>query len=282
MGQAAVEFAVAFLAVVLLVFGIIQLAFIYQGRSTLNYATTLAARAGALHNGDPGAMRNALARGLAPLFAAKASPEGYSQALEKALNEATLATNIEILNPTKAAMSDFGRPRLDGQQGQELPNDTLSYRSPTPGSSSGLSIQDANLLHLRVTYCFRLIVPIIDRMLHSALHDDGSSASSAGNMMTDPFGTGGVVQPTSCSNPSLRGIRIQMRSEAIVRMQSSFYAANLQAANGGGGTGGGSPGTPGTPPDRDSPPGTGNPGGPGNPGDEDPDPPIDEGDPQCF
>lgn len=243
-GQSATEFLVVFPAVVLLVFGIIQLALLYQGRSTLNYATMLAARAGALHNGNMGEMRNALARGLAPLFAPSADNAGYVEALTEAIKQTHAASNltkIEILNPTKEALEDFGRPRLDGKAGTELPNDTLNYRTTTAGTKSKISVQDANLLHVRVTYCYRLIVPIIDRMLHSAVN--GGAIEATG--MSNPFGIGNKPLLAPCTNPLFKGPRIQIRSEAIVRMQTPFYKANVGGA--------GVPGTPPKPPTPGTP-----------------------------
>jgi Flp pilus assembly protein TadG len=205
-GQSTTEFLIVFPLLVLLVFGIIQFALLYQARATLNHATLLAARAGALHNGDRGRMRSALATGLAPLFAATPSPAGYVQALRKANQETAALSNmsrVEVLNPTRSAFTDFARDRLDGMAGRELPSDTLNYRNPAPGGASGLSVQDANILHVRVSYCFRLIVPVLDRLISAA-------ASSA-----------------SCINPRLRGPRIIIQSEAMVRMQSNFYESNL-------------------------------------------------------
>ncbi|MET3119966.1 Flp pilus assembly protein TadG [Undibacterium sp. GrIS 1.8] len=278
-GQSATEFLVIFPVLVLLVFGIIQLAFLYQGRAVLNHATLLAARAGALHNGNVGAMRNALSRGLAPMFASDASPAGYAVALGKAVEETALLsnmTNIEILNPTSSALDDFGRPRLDAVSGSELPNDTLNYRTTTAGTNSKISVQDANILHIRVTYCFRLIVPIIDRMLNAALNGSTPPSSAGGSGMSNPFGIGDTPLTTTCVNPLLKGPRIHIQSEAMVRMQSPFYQVNL--------SGSGSPGGPGTPPGSGtpggpgSPPGTGTPGGPGTPDDpSDPGTPVDPG-----
>jgi len=268
-GQSATEFVIAFPVLVLLVFGILQVAFMYQGRATLNYATMLAARAGATNNGDATSMRNALARGLAPLFASSADTGGYAKALTKATmetNAAAMMTKIEVLNPTPQALKDFGRKRLDGIAGDELPNDTLAYRTSTPGSSSKISIQDANLLHVRVTYCYRLIVPVIGHLIHAAVN---SSIVSGGSGMSDPFGIGTAKLTAPCNNPLFDGPRIEIRSDAIVRMQSPFYAKNT-------GTSGttytpvpptGSPPTtpPGTPTEPE-PPGSGDvPGVPGVP-----------------
>ncbi|MFC0253907.1 TadE/TadG family type IV pilus assembly protein [Massilia consociata] len=231
-GQAMTEFLIALPLLILLLFGLVQFALIYQARATLNHAAMLAARAGALHNGDRGEMRQALADGLAPLFASEASAAGYAQAVLKARVETAALANmaaLDVLNPTRAAITDFGRARLDGTGGRELPNDTLNYRSTAPGGASRISVQDANLLHLRVTYCFRLIVPVVDRVIHAAANaltplDPALSA----NGMSDPFGTGGTTVPRpACFNPAFRGPRIEIRSEAFVRMQSPFYESNL-------------------------------------------------------
>lgn len=230
-GQASTEFLIALPLLILLLFGIIQFAMIYQARATLNHATMLAARAGALHNGNRNEMRAALARGLAPLFAAAPSDAGYLKAWEKARLQETLPTlaTLAVLNPTRAAFTDFARPRLDGKGGRELPNDTLNYRNSAPGGASQISVQDANLLHLRVTYCFRLIVPVVDRVIYAvanALTPADSSLSANG--MSDPFGTNGSMTPPNCVNPLNRGERrIEIRSESFVRMQTPFYESNL-------------------------------------------------------
>ncbi|MRW90361.1 pilus assembly protein [Duganella sp. FT80W] len=270
-GQSATEFLVIFPALVMLVFGIIQMAFMYQGRATLNYAALLAARAGAMHNGDVGEMRRALSRGLAPLFASEASATGFADAMAKATAETAgpaALTSIEILNPTSAAFKDFGRDRLDATSGKELPNDTLAYRTSSAGTNSKQSVQDANLLHVRVTYCFRLIVPVIDRIIQTAFNS--GAPSSEGKGMSDPFGLGVAPAGLVCNNPALGGRRIYIQSEAIVRMQSSFFEANLAGAN--------APGTPGpsTPGDDDSPGGPVDPSDPGDPTNPNP------GDPVCI
>lgn len=225
------EFLIVFPLLIMLLFGIIQFGLIYQARATLNYATLLAARAGAVNNGNAGKMRAALAAGLAPLFASDPSMGGYAGALGKA-NLETVAgagmVKLDVLNPTSAALNDFGRDRLDGGSGRELPSDTLSYRSTAPGSASGISVQDANILHVRVSYCFRLIVPVMDRVIHAGVNAlSPASPVLSANGMQDPFGTDGTTVAVECANPLFRGPRIVIRSEAMVRMQSPFFEANL-------------------------------------------------------
>lgn len=230
-GQASTEFLIALPLLILLLFGIIQFSMIYQARATLNHATLLAARAGALHNGSKNEMRAALARGLAPLFAASPSEAGYLEAWEKARLQETLPslTTLAVLNPPRTAFTDFARARLDGKGGRELPNDTLNYRNSAPGSASKISVQDANLLHLRVTYCFRLIVPVVDRVIYAAANALTPAASSlAANGMSDPFGTNDAITRPNCVNPLSRSERrIEIRSEAFIRMQTPFHESNL-------------------------------------------------------
>jgi Flp pilus assembly protein TadG len=257
-GQSATEFLIILPALVFLVFGIIQFGLLYQTRATLNHATLLAARAGAMHNGNSGEMRAALARGLAPLFASEASPEGYAAALAKAQVEASeVYAAVDVLNPTADALSDFGRGRLDGGAGSELPNDTLNYRTTAPGAKSKLSIQDANLLHLRVTYCVRLLVPVIDRILYATVNTltPDTHVGWQANGMSNPFSTGGEPSTTPCGPPTAFGRRITVRSEAFVRMQSPFYNSNVIASSGGKPGGGIAPPTeppPGGPPSGDT------------------------------
>jgi hypothetical protein len=230
-GQSMTEFLIIFPLLIMLVFGIIQFALIYQARATLNHATLLAARAGALHNGNKLEMRKALAKGLVPLFAKEPDMVSYGNALLLDATPEVMSnmTEISVLNPTRAALADFGRARIDNVGGRELPSDTLSYRNSNPGASSGISVQDANLLHLRVSYCFRLVVPVMSRVIHAGANAlTPFSAALSANGMHDPFGTRGVAVPSlDCMNPLFRGPRIVIRSEAIVRMQSHFFESNL-------------------------------------------------------
>jgi Flp pilus assembly protein TadG len=233
-GQSMVEFLIIYPALIFLLFGVIQWSLVYQARSTLNHAALLSARAGAIHNGDRGEMKKALAAGLTPLFAAEPSEAGYIAARTRAFAEINVAqlASFEVVNPTPAAFTDFGKPRLDGggsPSDSEIPNDTLTYRNTSAGPTSGVSVQDANLLHVRVSYCYRLIVPVVGRMIHAvanALTPFDHALQAHG--MSDPFGIGsGGLPVDSCTRPLVQGPRIRIQSEAVVRMQSPFYRSNL-------------------------------------------------------
>ncbi len=228
-GQSMIEFLIVYPVLIFLLFGIIQWSLIYQARVTLDHAALLAARAGALNHGSRSEMSSGLAAGLTPLFANEASDVGYMAARARALLEVNTPGLVafEVVNPTSAAFIDFGQPRLDGGGDPQIPNDTLAYRNTRVGPLSGISVQDANLLHLRVNYCYRLIVPIVGRMIHAVSNTLTPFDHSLGaHGMSDPFGIGDAPLVDPCLGP-INGPRIRLQSEAIVRMQSPFYRSNL-------------------------------------------------------
>jgi len=73
-----------------------------------------------------------------------------------------LNTKIDVLSPTADA---YNAHKADSESGTEIPNDNLMYRPTTV--KGGMSVQDANLLTIQVTYCTRLIVPIVNRVIYS-------------------------------------------------------------------------------------------------------------------
>ena len=145
--------------------GALQFAFIYEAKSSLNYATFLGARAGAFDHANPEAIRIGFAKGLAPLYSPDATEAGLLRA-QRQVGEDFQAdlVHLAILNPTLEAFSDFAEDLdLDGAR-DDLPNLDLQAESPAVGSRSGVNIQDANLLKLHVTYGARLSVPFVGPM----------------------------------------------------------------------------------------------------------------------
>ncbi|WP_322010720.1 TadE/TadG family type IV pilus assembly protein [Paraburkholderia sp. J12] len=221
-GQSATEFIIALPVLLLLCLGLIQFALLYQAKSTVNYATLMAARAGAVENGQKTAMLNGFGRGIAPLFAHSTGLATQQMAVATATIEARNPgiTTLAVISPTGAALSDFGRANYyAGKTVTEIPNDTLMYRNTQTGSSSGLSIQDANLLKISVTYCYDLYVPFINRVIFYLVNGI-SNIYSTGN-------SGGLGLPTKMNGcygySAISGdFRIPIESEAIVRMQSPY------------------------------------------------------------
>ena len=147
----------------MLTLGIIQFALIYEAKSSLDYATFMGARAGALDHAKQGAISEGLAKSLSPLF----SPDLHNQAalqatIAKARAEIAAFSDIKIINPTTEAFDDFG---INENGQQAIPNGMLHVRDPKPGDRSRVNIQDANLLKVQVLYGHRLQVPFVNRII---------------------------------------------------------------------------------------------------------------------
>jgi len=222
-GQSATEFLVALPVLLMLCLGLIQFGLLYQAKSTVNYAALMAAREGAVNNGSKSAMLTGFSRGLSPLFAHSSGLATQQAALLSAQTEARNPgiTQLRVLNPTSAAMSDFGRSQYyAGKSVTEIPNDTLMYRNSTPGGSSGMSIQDANLLKISVTYCYELYVPFINHVIFSLVNGISNVYSTG----TASGGLGLPMKMNACyAYSSLSGsLRIPLEAESIVRMQTPY------------------------------------------------------------
>jgi hypothetical protein len=172
-GAATLEFAiVALVALIPLVLAVLQLGLLYVTKHTVQHATFLAARAGAVSHGSRPEMLRYLAKGLAPLHSGATRdldpgdlPRAVASAYAHAYADAQRPdrTRLRVLNPTRASFDDFERPRRGVR---EIPNVFVRGR---PGPRSGQTLADANLLKLRVDYCAPLVVPLIDRIVTTAL-----------------------------------------------------------------------------------------------------------------
>lgn len=236
-GQSLTEFLVVAPALLFFCFGTVQFVLLYQAKSTLDVATLEAAREGAVNHGSLSAMQAGLARGIAPLYARQASAEGVQAAQAKAKLEVAGYSRIQTVNPTGAMIQDFAQSRFDpfdGRRYSEIPNDTLMYRNTLLGPASRANIQDANLLKIRVHYCYDMVVPLVNKVLYYAVNVIGNVGT--GGLLTreptdadgDPYGA--PRNPDSLCRTALQtGIdtgrwRIALESEALVRMQSSYRA----------------------------------------------------------
>lgn len=153
-GQSATEFIIVAPVLLLVILGALQLGLLYRAKSTLNLATFQAARIGAMHYGRETEMRAELANGLAALYAKDWSwnelIDGRTRAQDAVMKYATLKT----VNPPAQLHS------------QRISNNRLRYQTDVQG---GLSVQDLNLLKIRVVYCHPLQVPLISRTLQTLL-----------------------------------------------------------------------------------------------------------------
>lgn len=180
-GQAMVETTIILAVMLLLILGAIQFALLYRAKVTLNYATFEATRAGALNYGSRRAVEFALARGLAPIYTAIRPGESMldkvdavKTARDRVMNEIDGAAGgdfvcIQRLNPTDDAFTAHGITDPTGTFSEPvIPNDNLIYRAIDTNGSQ-VSIQDANLLKIKVTYCHRMIVPFISQLVKNLM-----------------------------------------------------------------------------------------------------------------
>lgn len=148
----------------------IQLALLFEVKTTLNHAALQGARAGMVARANREAIRTGVVRGMLPLYIDNASRNDLLTTLTKrAFPDILINSCIRILNPTHEAVTDFQTFGGPLSQGLEIPNDQLAFRDPTPGSRSGISLQDANLLKVYMVYGAPLRVPIVGRLMTESM-----------------------------------------------------------------------------------------------------------------
>jgi hypothetical protein len=227
-GQAMVESLVVLPVILLLLLGIIQFGLIYNAKTILNYATFEAARAGALNHADRQAIEFALARGLAGLYTSIEKPASGGNIWDKTkaayrdvetLKKARMRVLdedmkdfvcIERINPTGAAFDAYGiKGEIGTYKNQTLiPNDHLLYRSAVVKGAAGVSIQDANLLKLRITYCYPMAVPMVSNVIKK-LYGLGQQPS------------GQPLEAGSFRKNCLKHDRMPIVAQATIRMQTA-------------------------------------------------------------
>ncbi|WP_448135367.1 TadE/TadG family type IV pilus assembly protein [Stenotrophomonas rhizophila] len=212
-GQSLLEFCIVVPAFIFLLLVIFQFVLIYRAKTLLDFAALQTARAGAVSGVNPGEMRSALEMAMAPLYASSPDAAGAIAArakVELLWKNPLLSPKIEVISPTRAAFNEFRERQYDGRFA--LPNDNLAFRDARVGSSR-VSVQDANILKIKVSYPMPLIVPFADRVIAglSDLVSSGESYRPASMLMEDPL-TGHR--------------RMTIESYAIVRMQSPIHDSN--------------------------------------------------------
>lgn len=213
-GQSLPEFLIVvpvFLFLLLLIF---QLVLIYRAKTTLDYAALEAARTGAVTGARVNEMNKGLARGLTPLYATESGVSGLAEAYAKARADLLINSRISIISPSQQAWDDFAEQQYNGQRA--LPSDNLAFRDRGI-KASGVNVQDANILKIRVQYDYPLIVPFVDLVLRgdSEFVKSDGFWDSANVDMKLPILSGPVMG---------NYYRIPLESYAIVRMQSPIYS----------------------------------------------------------
>ena len=144
-------------------FGIVHGGLVYQAQANLEYAALMAARVGAASNIDIDAMKSEVEYRMRATSGVSGDvPAEVGQQLDK--------ISIEVLNPSlDMFLSCGGQPALvdgcaAGYDNQcEIPYFGQQFIARTT-ACAGASIQDANILRIRVVYTYNSSVPFLSRI----------------------------------------------------------------------------------------------------------------------
>ncbi|HEU4458270.1 MAG TPA: TadE/TadG family type IV pilus assembly protein [Methylibium sp.] len=169
-GAGAAELVVVLPLALLCLLGVMQMGLLFHAKGQANHAAVQAARAGSVAHAGEVRIREAFARGLVPFMGGGRNAEELAISYAQALGEAALA-RIEILSPLRESFTDYASPaearrvrleeNLDTTEpvipnlniaGRACPYDRPSCNADPARNASGQSLQDANLLKLRITW----------------------------------------------------------------------------------------------------------------------------------
>ncbi|WP_219041682.1 TadE/TadG family type IV pilus assembly protein [Zhongshania aquimaris] len=246
-GQALPEMLIAFPLVVIMVMGIVQIALVYRGKATVNNATFLAARSGALNHGYMAKMERVfwsrmVALGqIRPELRSGSTTEGLFDSPDQAkllASKVALATShtykpIEVVWPSREVFDYFAVPVKDLEPCSgagcpfsdyggafkpavksvfEIPVDNLDARDSSLHTVDGskVNLMDANLLSVRSRYCYDLEVPVANFIIWRTLRAVNAAEADwqACEIMTAAFGENRYFIPVV--------------GHTVIRMQSGF------------------------------------------------------------
>lgn len=182
-GATMTELLVAIPLVLLLGMIGVQYGLLYNAKNNVTYASYEAARAGAINNADPEAISDGLLKGMLP-FLSSSTPKGDLTAMLSELKGKESAfMKVEIISPSKEAFDDFSNAELQkllGTTNRVIPNkyiDTIK-QDRIVGKKSGITIHEANVLKLRITYGYKPTLPLAKNMFVSVASFIDSSQDS--------------------------------------------------------------------------------------------------------
>ena len=188
-GATTTEFVVVGPLLVLLSMAILQYGLLFFTKNQVNHAAFLAARAGSMEHANLDKVREAYVRGLVPVYGGGRNPSELAASYVRAQADTAPYLKIEMLNPTKESFDDFNDPALQAVIGKgkaanggdaRVINNAYQYAPPASQTgikpNSGQTLQDANLLKLRITHGYEPKVPFMNKLWVGALKatDNGS------------------------------------------------------------------------------------------------------------
>jgi len=204
-GAAMIETLYVFPIVLVALFAIIQLGLIFQSKSNLEYAALMAARIGASQSLNEASFQAMKEEVRHRMEASDALKTGKSITDADEINKVSL----KVLRPNDDVFSSWSDGACPGADCL-IPNDNLLYRDPNElrgSSGQELSIQDANLLQLQVSYEIRTGVPLMAEILN------------------------GLADLTGQPNVSVTAVTVvRMQSPATATDATKCYIAGLEDA----------------------------------------------------
>lgn len=238
-GSAMLEFTVVGPLITLLGLAVLQYGMLFFAKNQISYAGFLAAREGSTANASMEKVYTAYARALVPMYGGGQTQAELDDSLAKVLDDIGVDNiNIELLNPTKESFADWNDPArqaaLKTGSRRVIPNTGQAFKDQTVGATSGQTIQDANLIKLRITHGYLPKVPLVKNLYSTYL--------KWLDPHTDAFHT-----------KLLADGRIPVVTHVTLHMQSDAIEPGNPVSSPGPGNGG-TPTNPGDPPGTTTPP----------------------------
>lgn len=208
-GQSATEFVIIVPVLFTLIFGCIQFTLIYQAKTALHYAVFNAVRIGATNGATFESVQRGFAIGMAPFYTYDDDAFQVTDAVDRVEDHIAAGLFIfERINPTPEAFIDFAEGTDTSTGWDYIPNDNLMYRDASTGMSSGLSVQDANLLKVSVTYCYPLSFPFINVIIGAAVESTTAMGTTCNNLSENTW-------PNQPSIPITASSMVRMQSDVL-------------------------------------------------------------------
>lgn len=171
-GSSMIEFTVVGPIISMLGLTVLQYSMLLFAKSQINYAGFMAARKGAMAHADIASVQDAYVRALVPLYGGGQTPAELANSLEKATSDLGLNgagnLNIELINPTSESFADWNDPALQQALNtggkRVIPNAGQAFKSQAVGATSGQTIQDANIIKLRITQGYQPRIPFVSKL----------------------------------------------------------------------------------------------------------------------
>lgn len=247
-GASLIEFSIIAPAVTLVGMGALQFALMFNAKNHLNHAAFMAARAGATNHAvltdetvSTASIQGAYIRALTPLYGGGSNLGEIAESAKKAREDLANNLQIEIINPTQESFVDWNDAALsatlgkgkgpNGSNARVIRNTGQSHAGNQVGKESGQTIQEANLLKIRVTHGYKPAVPVMSKLfLYFYRHVfSQSSLTTFEKQLLDNERIPVIMQAT-----------VQMQSHPIWQQAMASIKNPPGGGDGGVGSGGGS------------------------------------------